>query len=59
MMDEIKISKDQFDEAIAEVAAELTIEHSNQAEGTFLFNLTGMAFAARLKHKLFDEQEDD
>lgn len=55
-MDEIKISKDQFDDAVAEVAAELTIEHSNQAESTILFNLTGMAFTARLRHKLFDEQ---
>lgn len=55
-MDEIKISKDQFDDAVAEVATELTIEHSNQTEGTILFNLTGMVFTARLRYKLFDEQ---
>ena len=58
-MDNIEISKDQFDEAVAQVAVDLAMEHSNQSEGTFLFNLTGMAFAARLRHKLFDEQEDD
>lgn len=58
-MDNITISKDQFDNAVAEVATELTSSHLDQAAGALLFNLSGMAFAARLRHKLFDKQEEN
>lgn len=56
------VTIDEFDEAVIETAAKLTIEHMDKLQATLLFATSGMAFASELRQKLFGEekeQEDD
>lgn len=48
-----QITVKDFDKLIPEVAAEITMEHKDEASGAMLFSMAGIAFASLLRRKLF------
>lgn len=54
-----QITVEDFDKAVPEVAAEISMEHKDGGVGTLLFSMSGVAFASALRKKLFFEQQEE
>lgn len=53
------VTIDEFDNAVIEAAAKITIEHMDTLQATMLFATSGMAFAAEVRRILFGENAED
>lgn len=54
-----QITVEDFDKAVPEVAAQVTMEHKDETTGAFLFSMSGVAFASMLRRKLFFEEQEE
>lgn len=54
-----QITVEDFDKAVPEVAAKITMEHKDSAAGVILFSMSGVAFASALRKKLFSEEQEE
>lgn len=53
------VTIDEFDKAVIEASAQITIEHIDQLQGTMLFCTSGMAFATVVRRILFGEDAEN
>lgn len=53
------VTIDEFDNAVIEAAAKITIEHMDTLQATMLFAASGMTFAAEVRRILFGENAED
>lgn len=53
------VTIDEFDKAVVEAAAKITIEHMDMLQATMLFATSGMTFAAEVRRILFGENAED
>lgn len=53
------ITIEDFDKAVSEVAAEITMEHLDKIEATLLMTTSGVAFASVLRKKLFGKEDEE
>lgn len=52
------ITAEDFDKAVPEVAAKITMEHLDKVEGALLFTMSGITFAKELREKLFGKEDE-
>jgi len=53
------VTIDEFDNAVIEASAKITMEHIDKPQGTILFCTSGMAFATEVRRILFCEDAED
>lgn len=52
------ITAKDFDEAVTEVAARITMEHMDKIEATLMFTMSGLTFAKELRKELFGKEDE-
>lgn len=53
------ITVEDFDKAVPEVAAKITMKHLDKGEATFLFTMFGISFAKELREELFGKEDEE
>ena len=53
------ITVEDFDKAVPEVAAKITMEHLDKIEGALMFTMTGITFVKELREELFGKEDEE
>lgn len=53
------ITVEDFDKAVPEVAARITMEHLDKFEGALIFSTAGISFAKELREELFGKEDEE
>lgn len=53
------VTVEDFDKAVPEVAAEITMEHPDKIEATLMLTTSGIVFATALRKKLFGKEDEE
>jgi hypothetical protein len=53
------ITVKDFDKAVPEVAARITMRHLDKIEATLMFTMSGIAFAKELREELFGKEDEE
>lgn len=58
-MDEKKITKDEFDDAVVKAAVNISDNKTLSAKSNMLLSMIGMTFALEMSKTLFSEEKED
>ena len=53
------ITMEDFDKAVPEVAARITMEHLDKIDGALMFTMSGITFAKELREELFGKEDEE
>lgn len=53
------ITVKDFDKAVTEVAARITMKHLDKIEATLMFTTSGVTFAKALREELFGKEDEE